>query len=246
VKKERADHLLVERGLAESGSKARALIMAGVVYSGETRVEKAGIKIPVDSPLKVKQKACPFVSRGGLKLNPVLDKTAINVEGMICADIGASTGGFTDCLLQRGASKIYAVDVGRGQLHVKRANDPKVVVRDKVNARYLDSDFFQDPIDLVVVDVSFISLKLILPAISESAPKAEILAMVKPQFEAGRERVGKGGVIRDNDVREETVQGVADFAANLGYDCIGMIENSIKGPKGNIETFLYLRPSGSS
>lgn len=244
MKKDRVDHLLVERGLAKNGASARAMIMAGLIYSGEKRIDKAGVPISIEIPLEVRGKACPFVSRGGLKLQPVLDKFSVGVEGLVCADIGASTGGFTDCLLKAEARRVFAVDVGHGQLDATLLRDPRVVSMEKVNARYLDEDFFPELIDLVVIDVSFISLKLILPAVKRSAPSARVLAMVKPQFEAGRKQVGKGGVVRDPVIREETVNSVRDFASELGYNCIDRAESTVKGPKGNIETFLYLIPDG--
>ncbi len=240
--KERADKLLVVRGLAPTRQKAQAVIMAGQAYSGQVRVEKPGQLLPTDAPLEVRGKACPFVSRGGLKLDGALSRLGTSVEGLVCADIGASTGGFTDCLLQRGAARVYAVDVGHGQLDFTLRTDPRVVALEGVNARYLEEGFFPQAVDLVVVDASFISLRLLLPAISRSAPEAPVLALVKPQFEAGRRNVGKGGVVRDQSVRDDAVKSVCQYAADLGYTHHATIESPVKGPKGNVEYFVDLRP----
>jgi 23S rRNA (cytidine1920-2'-O)/16S rRNA (cytidine1409-2'-O)-methyltransferase len=237
----RADRLCVERALAETRERARALIMAGAIYSGEARIDKPGQLLSEDAPLTRRSNPCPYVSRGGLKLEAALEHFSPPVKGAVCADIGASTGGFTDCLLQRGAAKIYAVDVGHGQLHYSLRNDTRVVVREGVNARFLPEDFFPEPIRLVVVDASFISLRLLLPAVRRSAPNAEILALVKPQFEAGRGNVGKGGVVRDPEVRARTVQVIAAAARELGYTVEGSLESPVKGPRGNVEFFLFLR-----
>ncbi|MGC8762547.1 MAG: TlyA family RNA methyltransferase [Acidobacteriota bacterium] len=243
---ERADLLLVLKGLAPSREKAQALILAGQVFSGERRIEKAGQKVDEGAPLEVRGRACPYVSRGGLKLEGALDALSLPVEGLVCADIGASTGGFTDCLLARGARRVYAVDVGKGQLHERLRQDPRVVSREGVNARYLPEDFFPEPVDLVVIDASFISLRLLLPAIRRSAPSAAVLALVKPQFEAGRRAVGKGGVVRDDAVRWGTVRAVVEAAEALGYTARAAMESPVKGPKGNAEIFLHLIAGGAS
>ncbi len=242
MKKCRADLLLVERGLTPTRTKAQAVIMAGLVYSGKRRIDKAGQTLSDDAPLKVVGKACPFVSRGGLKLQAALDGFGLPVEGEVCADIGSSTGGFTDCLLQRGARRVFAVDVGHGQFDSGLKSNPRVVLREKINARNLQEDFFGEAIGLVAIDVSFISLKLILPAIIRSAPRATVLAMVKPQFEAGRERIERGGVIRDPLLRKKIVGEIRAFAEEVGYNCLGTVESPVKCPKGNVETFLHLRP----
>lgn len=243
--KERADKLAVERGLAPTREKAQALIMAGALYSRERRIEKPGQLLPDDTPLEVRGKACPYVSRGGLKLEAALKAFRPPVEGSICADVGASTGGFTDCLLKHGASVVYALDVGHGQLDYSLAHDPRVVSREGVNARFLEKGFFPEPITLAVVDASFISLKLLLPALQRSAPQAALVALVKPQFEAGRGSVGKGGVVRDPVVRERAVRAVCEAARELGYTLRGVLESPVKGPKGNIECFVYLCPEAS-
>ncbi len=241
--KVRADRLCVTRGLTETRERARALIMAGAIYSGEVRIDKAGQLLNEEAPLTRRSNPCPYVSRGGLKLEAALRHFSPPVEGAVCADIGASTGGFTDCLLRWGAARIYAVDVGHGQLHYSLRNDPRVVVREGVNARYLPEGFFPEPIRLVVVDASFISLRLLLPAVLRSAPHAEILALVKPQFEAGRGSVGKGGVVRDPEIRARAVQSICAAAEELGYTAVGSLESPVKGPKGNVEFFVFLRPA---
>ena len=238
----RADRLLVQSGLAPTREKAQALILAGLVFRGEQRVEKPGHLLAEESTLTVRGKACPFVSRGGLKLQAALGAFRPPVEGAVCADIGASTGGFTDCLLQSGAAKVYAVDVGRGQLDSSLRSDSRVVCLEGVNARYLDSGFFPEPIALVTLDASFISLRLLLPAVLASAPEAEVIALVKPQFEAGRRSVGKGGVVRDGGARERAVREVCECAAALGYTLLGTAESPVRGPKGNVEFLIHLRP----
>lgn len=243
---ERADLLLVRKGLAPSREKAQALILAGVVYAGERRIEKAGQKVDEGTPLEIRGPACPYVSRGGLKLEAALDALSLPVEGLVCADVGASTGGFTHCLLLRGARRVYAVDVGKGQLHESLRRDRRVFSREGVNARYLPEDFFPEPVDLVVVDASFISLRLLLPAVRRAAPSAAVLALVKPQFEAGRRAVGKGGVVRDDAVRWGAVQSVVEAAQALGYTVRAVVESPVKGPKGNVEIFLFLNAGTSS
>ena len=239
----RADKLIVERGLAPTREKAQALIMAGLVYSGEARVEKAGHLIPEDSLLVLKGKPCPYVSRGGLKLEAALDAFDPPVQDAVCADVGASTGGFTDCLLQHGASKVFAVDVGHGQLDASLRSDHRVICMEGLNARYLTGSSFPDPVSLITVDASFISLRLLLPAIKESAPGASVIALVKPQFEAGRAEVGKGGVVKDEEVRRRCVESVCETAVALGYTLGGAIRSPLKGPKGNVEFLIYLRPT---
>jgi len=242
--KKRADLLLVERGLAESRQKAQALILAGVLWTGERRVEKAGQLLDDQCPLELRGRACPYVSRGGLKLEGALDALALDPSGLSCLDVGASTGGFTDCLLQRGAARVAAVDVGRGQLDARLANDPRVLVRDHVNARHLEPADLPWVPDLIVVDASFISLRLLLPAFLRCAPSAPVLALVKPQFEVGRGHVGKGGVVRDEAERLGGIAAVRDAALALGYTCAGEAPSPIRGPKGNQEHFLLLVPEG--
>jgi len=241
--KQRIDKLLVERGLAPTREKAQALVLAGLVYLAETRLDKPGHLIREDADLTVRGKACPFVSRGGLKLEAALAAFGPAVSGAVCADIGASTGGFTDCLLQHGAARVYAVDVGHGQLDTSLRGDPRVVNMEGVNARALPPGFFPEPVSLVTVDASFISLKLILPAIKSCAPAAAVLALVKPQFEAGRREVSKGrGVVRDPEVRRRALEDVCTAAEALGYTLLGTLESPVRGPKGNVEFFLHLVP----
>jgi 23S rRNA (cytidine1920-2'-O)/16S rRNA (cytidine1409-2'-O)-methyltransferase len=237
----RLDLLLVERGLAETRAKAQALIMAGsVLVDGEVR-DKAGLRVSAEAEVALKERL-KYVSRGGLKLEAALDGFGVNPAGRVCLDVGASTGGFSDCLLQRGAARVYAVDVGKGLLAGKVRTDPRVVVIEEVNARYLSTAEVPEPIALMVGDMSFISLTLILPAVVPLlAPGAEVLALVKPQFEAGREAVGKGGVVRDPAVQLACVDKVAKAAAELGLRELGRLASPVKGPKGNQEFFLHLR-----
>jgi len=239
--KQRLDVLLTQKGLAESRQKAQGIIMSGNVYVGGQMVDKSGTMIPIDAEVTVKGKSCPYVSRGGIKLQGALDGFSIGVEGKTILDIGASTGGFTDCLLQRGAKKIYAVDVGYGQLDWRLRNDERVVVRDRTNARYLTGEDFPEKMDLIVIDVSFISLRKILPVTVEMLrEKGEVVALVKPQFEVGREDVGKKGVVRDPQKHKSAIESVLDAAEKLGYSCSGISRSAITGPAGNIEFFVRL------
>ena len=239
AKKQRADVLLFEAGLAPSRERARALILAGRVFVNEERVDKAGQLLGVDVPLTVRGDPNPYVSRGGLKLHGALDAFQLDPRGAVAGDIGASTGGFTDCLLRRGASKVYAIDVGYGQLHVTLRQDPRVVVMERTNARYLHGPDLPEPLDLAVVDASFIGLAKLLPAIRELLrPAGEVVALVKPQFEAGADRVGKGGVVRDDAVREEVAAAVIDAAGELGFLLRGRCDSTVTGPKGNREIFV--------
>lgn len=235
MKKERVDKLLVDRGLAETRSKAQAMIIAGEVSSGNQRIEKPGQSILLDAPLSIKQPP-PFVSRGGIKLAAALEHFGIDVTGTCCLDVGASTGGFTDCLLQRGAQKVVALDVGHGQLDWKLRNDPRVEVRERVNARYLDPADFAERFDFTVADVSFISLTLILPAVVPLfKDAASIVTLIKPQFEVGRHEVGKGGIVRDSAAQERVVKEISDCAKSLGLEAAGVIESPILGADGNRE-----------
>lgn len=235
MKKERADKLLVDRGLAETRSKAQAMILAGEVSSGNQRIEKPGQSVLLDAPLSIKQPP-PFVSRGGIKLAAALDDFGIDVTGSYCLDVGASTGGFTDCLLQRGAQKVVALDVGHGQLDWKLRNDPRVEVRERVNARYLDPADFTERFHFAVADVSFISLTLILPAVVPLLKDAaSIVTLIKPQFEVGRHEVGKGGIVRDSVAQERVVKEISDCAKSLGLEAAGVIESPILGADGNRE-----------
>jgi len=206
----------------------------------DVRVDKAGTRIRDDAAVRLQGELPRFVSRGGEKLDGALDDLGLDVSGKRCLDVGASTGGFSDCLLQRGAVSVVAVDVGRGQLHEKLRQDSRVRSLEQVNARALSREHVPDPVDLVVVDVSFISLRQVLPAISSACGTATLLAMVKPQFEVGREQVGKGGVVRDDALRAEAVDGIGSFSAGLGYREAGRCESRLKGPKGNREVFLWL------
>ncbi len=235
AKKERLDNLLVIRGLAESRTKAQSLILAGQVFSREQRLDKAGKLVPPEIELTIKE-PLPYVSRGGLKLAAALDHFNLEVTGSICLDIGASTGGFTDCLLQRGAARVLALDVGYGQLAWKLREDPRVEVRENINARYLSPDDFDLRFDLVVVDVSFISLTKILPVIPPLArPEARIITLIKPQFEVGRDEVGKGGIVREEAHQERVVLEIANFGQRLGLELMGIIQSPILGAEGNRE-----------
>lgn len=247
MKKVRADQLTVEQGLAESRTQARALIMAGQVltmHDGglQGRVEKAGQMLPLKTVLALKDQGARFVSRGGIKLDSALDDLGLEVQGLRVLDVGASTGGFTDCLLQRGAAHVTAVDVGYGQLHWRLRKDSRVRVLERTNARYLTADQFEKPFDLATIDVSFISLALILPPVKMLVrPGGKILALVKPQFEVGREKVCRGGVVRDTKVQAEAVNGIASLALEIGLEVCAQEPACLTGPKGNQEYFLLLR-----
>ena len=238
--KQRLDVAIVERGLADTRSKAQSLIMARRVLVNGQHVDKAGANVADDDIVAIEALEHPWVGRGGMKLAHALREFNIAVEGKTCADIGASTGGFTDVMLKSGAAKVYAIDVGYGQLDASLRNDPRVVNREKMNARYLDASSFDEPIDFVSVDVSFISLKLILPAV-KTFLRGELVALVKPQFEVGKHDVGKGGIVRDDAKRNAAVQSVVAFAREIGFDVRGVIESPIKGAEGNIEYLMYAR-----
>ncbi|MCD6362571.1 MAG: TlyA family RNA methyltransferase [Synergistetes bacterium] len=241
MKKERIDKLLVLKGFFESREKAQRALMAGLVFVNGRRIEKAGDKVPPDAEIKVKGSECPYVSRGGLKLKRALDHFEISLEGKICLDVGASTGGFTDCMLKEGARKVYAVDVGYGQLHWKLRNDPRVILMERTNARYLSRDLVPDEIDFFAIDVSFISVKKILPAVEGLLTEdAEGVILVKPQFEAGR-RWAKGGVVKSAEIHESVVRDLASFVlCRLRLNPLDLTYSPIKGPKGNIEFLLYV------
>lgn len=245
--RQRIDLLLVERGLAESRAKAQALVMAGAVVVGETRIDKPGQLVDPGLALRLKEDAAPqkYVSRGALKLEKALEVFPVLPAGLTCADLGASTGGFTDLLLQRGAAKVYAVDVGYGQLHPRIRNDARVVVRERENARALTAEALGERVDLVTGDLSFISLKLILPAVRAILkPGGHALLLVKPQFEVGKGEVGKGGVVRDDVKRLAALEAVAGAARALGFEVLGHAESPIEGPAGNREWLLGLRLPG--
>lgn len=240
MKKERLDKLLVARGLAETRTQAQAIILAGNVFSVERRLEKPGQLLAEDVPITLKELP-KYVSRGGLKLAAALEHFKVIVSGRVCLDVGASTGGFTDCLLQHGAERVVALDVGYGQLDWKIRQNPKVEVREKVNARYLSAADFEFKFDLVVVDVSFISLTRILPAIAElMTSDCEIIALIKPQFEVGREEVGKGGIVRDAAAQERVVSEILGFARAIGLTVHGSMDLPILGADGNREFLAHL------
>lgn len=239
VKKERLDKVLVERGLVETRAKARGLIMAGEVTVDGIRIDKAGTAVAHDANIQLKN-PMPFVGRGGYKLAGALEEFGIDVTGRICADVGACTGGFTDVLLQNGASTVYAIDVGYGQLDWKLRQDERVVVMERTNARYVET--LPASISLVTIDVSFISLKLILPAVAQwLTPKADVIALIKPQFEAGPEQVGKGGIVRETAVRREVLIDILGWVATHGWQPSGLTRSSIEGADGNVEYLVWLQ-----
>ena len=240
--KERLDVLAVKQGLFQSREKAKAAIMAGIVMVDGQRVDKAGTMIDESLTITVKGDECPYVSRGGLKLEKAMEEFSFEVGGSICCDMGASTGGFTDCMLQRGAKKVYAIDVGYGQLDYKLRTDERVVNMERTNIRYLDTDLIEEPVDFISIDVSFISLSLILPVAAEILSETgQVLCLVKPQFEAGREQVGKHGIVRDKNVHEEVIFKVAHYGMDNGLLPTGLTYSPIKGAKGNIEYLLYFK-----
>lgn len=240
--KTRLDVALVERGLAPTRERAQALVLAGLVDVDGQRVDKAGTKIAAGSDIRVRGNDNPFVSRGGLKLRHALDHFGIDVTARVAMDVGASTGGFTDCLLQRGAAKVYAVDVGKGQLHIKLRRDPRVVVMEKENVRHLARERVPDRLTLVVGDLSFISLALVLPKVMEFLePGGEAVLLVKPQFEVGKGKVGKGGIVRDEGLRRDALAAVERSSREAGFQTRGSVESPIKGAKGNVEYLLWLR-----
>jgi 23S rRNA (cytidine1920-2'-O)/16S rRNA (cytidine1409-2'-O)-methyltransferase len=243
IEKQRLDLLLVARGLAESRAKAQGLIMAREVTVNGDVIDKPGTRFAETVEIILKAKP-PFVSRGGEKLEGALVDFAYDVKGLICADVGASTGGFTDCLLQRGAEKVYAIDVGYGQLAHSLRIDPRVVTMERTNARYLTS--LPEPVQLVVMDASFISLRLLLPAVHLwLTPQADVIALIKPQFEAGKSSVGSGGVVRQKSVHERVIREVAEAAQAEGFQIVGLTRSPLKGPAGNIEFLIWLHQGGS-
>jgi 23S rRNA (cytidine1920-2'-O)/16S rRNA (cytidine1409-2'-O)-methyltransferase len=241
IQKVRLDKLLIEKGLVESREKAKALILEGNVLVNGAMVDKAGTLVKSDAVLTLKNKI-PYVSRGGLKLEHAITEFKINVKNQIAMDIGASTGGFTDCMLQRGAAKVYAVDVGYGQFSWKLRNDSRVCLLEKTNIRYLDKQMIPDRIDISTIDVSFISLSKVIPKVSEFlAPHGEIVALIKPQFEAGKKDVGKGGVVKDEKIRLSVIDRIKKKSEEIGFNVIGTTTSPIKGPKGNVEYLIYLK-----
>lgn len=240
--KTRLDVLLVERGLQESRQKAQATIMSGLVFVDGQRVDKAGTAVSPEASVEIRGHTLRYVSRGGLKLEKAMTTFGLTLEGKICADIGASTGGFTDCMLQNGAQKVYAVDVGYGQLDWKLRTDPRVVCMERTNARYLTREQIPDPLDFASIDVSFISLKLIFPALFQLLKEdGHIACLIKPQFEAGREKVGKKGVVRDPAVHLEVLENFMVHAKESNFTVIGVTYSPIRGPEGNIEYLGYLK-----
>jgi 23S rRNA (cytidine1920-2'-O)/16S rRNA (cytidine1409-2'-O)-methyltransferase len=238
----RLDLLLVQRGLAESRETAKRMIMAGQVEVDKALADKPGHLIPISSHISLKTPPSPYVSRGGQKLEAALEQFSVDVRGDTLLDVGASTGGFTDCLLQRGAKRIIAVDVGYGQLDWKLRQDPRVILLERTNIRYLKPDDLETAIGGAVIDASFISLKLVVPPVSDLLPiEAYIIALIKPQFEVGKGKVGKGGVVRDPSLHEEVVQTLSQFFEGLGWTVSGKMPSPLLGPKGNREFFVYLK-----
>ncbi len=241
MKKERLDALLANRGLFESRAKAQAAIMAGQILVNDQKIDKPGTQVPEDAAIRILGDKLPYVSRGGLKLEKALKIFPISVQGKIVADIGASTGGFTDCALQNGAAKVYAIDVGYGQLAWKLRSDERVVNMERTNVRYLEREQLAEMVDAVTIDVAFISLDKVLPAVRKILKDdGFVIALIKPQFEAGKENVGKKGVVRDPKIHEAVINNVIAFAKNEGFGIAGLEFSPIKGPEGNIEYLLYL------
>lgn len=242
AKKERLDVLMVQKGLAETRTKAQAIIMSGDVYIANQKVDKSGTMLDPQTEIEVRVKnTCPYVSRGGLKLEKALRDFGVDPTGYVCSDSGASTGGFTDCLLQKGAKKVFAIDVGYGQLAWSLREDPRVVCMERTNIRYLTPADLGEPLDLSVVDVSFISLRIVLPAIRALLkPTGQVVCLIKPQFEAGREKVGKKGVVRDPETHLEVLEMFVNLAKELDFTICNMTFSPVKGPEGNIEFLGHL------
>ena len=240
-KKQRLDVLLVEKGLAPSREKAKAIIMAGIVYVDGNKEDKAGTTFPENAVIEVKGKTLPYVSRGGLKLEKAMQKFPITLSGKVCMNVGSSTGGFTDCMLQNGATKVYAIDVGHGQLAWKLRNDERVVCMEKTNIRYVVPEDIDELAAFSSIDVSFISLtKVLLPVKNLLTEDGQVVCLIKPQFEAGREKVGKKGVVRDRAVHEEVIRMVMDYASSIDFYPLALDFSPVKGPEGNIEYLLFL------
>lgn len=240
--KKRLDVLLVERGLAETRTKAQAVIMSGLVYVSGQKADKPGMSFEENSEIEVRGATCPYVSRGGLKLEKALRDFGVDPTGFVCSDSGASTGGFTDCLLQQGAKKVFAIDVGYGQLDWKIRSDPRVVVMERTNVRYVTPEQLGEPLDLSVVDVSFISLRIVLPVIKTFLKEkaGQVLCLIKPQFEAGKEKVGKKGVVRDPAVHKEVLDDFVALTKEINFKILGLTFSPVKGPEGNIEFLAHL------
>lgn len=243
--KERLDVLLVNRKMADSREKAKAIIMSGIVYVNGQKEDKAGSMFDIYAGIEIKGSTLKYVSRGGLKLEKAMENFPITLKNKVCMDVGSSTGGFTDCMLMNGAVKVYAVDVGHGQLAWKLRQDERVVVMEKTNIRYVTPDNIEELVDFSSIDVSFISLtKVILPVKNLLTESGEIVCLIKPQFEAGRDKVGKKGVVRDINVHKDVVRMVLDYAMSIGFDVAGLEYSPIKGPEGNIEYLAYLKKTG--
>ena len=239
--KKRLDVLLTEQGYADTRSKAQAIIMSGMVYVGGQKADKPGVSYEETAQIEVRGATCPYVSRGGLKLEKALRDFGVKPEGYVCSDSGASTGGFTDCLLQQGASKVFAIDVGYGQLDWKIRSDPRVVVMERTNIRYVTPEDLGEPLDLSVIDVSFISLKIVLPTIKTLLKaNGQVLCLIKPQFEAGKEKVGKKGVVREPQTHKEVLDNFVALANELQFRILGLTFSPVKGPEGNIEFLGHL------
>ena len=246
MKKKRLDLYLVDRGLAPSRQRAQALIMAGSVLVNNQSAEKAGMQVTVSDLIEVKSGGNPYVSRGGLKLEGALKTLSLDVSDRICLDVGASTGGFTDCLLQSGAVRVYAVDVGYGQLAWKLRQDKRVVVIERTNIRNMPGEIVPETVDIATIDVSFISLKIVVPAVMAFLkPEGLILALIKPQFEVGKNQVGKGGVVRDPELHDRVIEDLSNFFTASGLECASVVPSPILGPKGNREFFILLHPANS-
>ncbi len=248
MQKERLDQILVGRGLASSREKAKAIIMSGIVFVNGQKEDKPGAFFTSEAEVEIRGEKPRYVSRGGYKLEKAIETFGIRLDGLVCCDIGSSTGGFTDCMLQNGAGKVYAIDVGRGQLDWKLRQDERVVSMERTNIRYVTPEDIGEPADFASIDVSFISLEKVLPAVRELLREgARIAALIKPQFEAGRSQVGKKGVVRDPFVHEDVIEKVVLFAASLGFRYLGLTYSPIRGPEGNIEYLFYMeKPAGST
>ena len=247
MKKIRLDQLLFDRGMTESRERAKTSVMAGLVYVNGQKADKPGMAVSEDAELELRGDALPYVSRGGLKLEKALRVFPVSPEGFVCLDCGASTGGFTDVMLQNGAAKVYAVDVGYGQLAWKLRNDPRVVCMERTNIRYVTPADIGEPVSFAAADLSFISLRLILGPVRELlSPGGEMICLVKPQFEAGREKVGKKGVVRDSAVHRQVLEDFAEYARAAGFGLRGLDYSPIRGPEGNIEYLAWLRKDGES
>ncbi len=240
INKVRLDVAIFEQGMIESREKAKATVMSGIVYVNGQKCDKPGTQVKPDDKIEIRGKTLKYVSRGGLKLERAMEAFPIKLDGCVCADIGSSTGGFTDCMLQNGASKVFAIDVGTNQLAWKLRSDPRVVVMEQTNIRYVEPEQIGEPLDFCSIDVSFISLRLVLPVAHKLlSDTGSHVCLIKPQFEAGKDKVGKNGVVRDQAIHREVVAGIVDFLYDNGFDILGLDHSPIKGPEGNIEYLAY-------